>query len=69
MNERELLGEGWTRRFIVAPGRVDEYVSLYRALGYLVRLELPQPEELRHECEGCLAAMTLFRTLYTKPVR
>jgi hypothetical protein len=66
VNERELLGAGWTRRFIVAPGRLDEFVSLYRSLGYDVHLERPLPEELRHECEGCLAAMTLFRTLYTR---
>ena len=66
MNERELLGAGWTRRFIVAPNRLDEFVSLYRTLGYDVHLEKPLPEELRDECEGCLAAMTLFRTLYTR---
>ena len=65
-HERVLLGQGWTRRFVVAPNRIDEFVQLYASLGYDVRLEKPEPEELREECGGCLAAMMLFRTLYTR---
>jgi len=65
-HELELAGEGWTRRFVVAPNRIDEFVQLYESLGYDVRLEKPEPEELREECGGCLAAMMLFRTLYTR---
>jgi hypothetical protein len=35
-------------------------------LGYDVRMEKPEPEELRVECGDCVAAMELFRTLYTR---
>jgi hypothetical protein len=66
MKERELEQEGWTRRFIVAPARLDEFRSLYVRLGYDVRMEKPEPEELRVECGDCVAAMELFRTLYTR---
>ena len=41
-------------------------MSLYEHLGYEVRLEPPEPEELRDECTGCLAATLLFRTVYTR---
>ncbi|HUO51924.1 MAG TPA: hypothetical protein VMT93_05355 [Gemmatimonadaceae bacterium] len=64
--EAELAALGWTRRFVVAPARIDEFVGLYEALGYDVRLEKPEPQELREECGGCLAAVMLFRTLYTR---
>lgn len=64
--ELELAGHGWTRRFVVAPDRIGEWVGLYENLGYDVRLEKPEPQELREECNGCLAAVTLFRTLYTR---
>ena len=66
MNERALRQDGWTRRFIVAPARIEEFRALYERLGYEVRLELPEPEELRVECTGCLAATLLFRTVYTR---
>lgn len=66
MNEQALKQDGWTRRFIVAPARLEEFVSLYERLGYEVRLEPPEPEELRDECTGCLAATLLFRTVYTR---
>jgi hypothetical protein len=68
VNERELARDGWTRRFIVAPTRLDEFTSLYTGLGYEVRLEKPEPQELRDECGGCLAAMMLFRVVYTRRV-
>jgi len=66
VNELALKQEGWTRRFIVAPARIEELRTLYERLGYEVRLEPPEPEELRDECTGCLAATLLFRTVYTR---
>jgi hypothetical protein len=62
----ELETLGWERRFVIAPTRIDEFVTLYRSLGFEVRLEKPEAEELRVECGGCLAAMALFRTVYTR---
>ncbi len=69
MNDREaeLLEQGWTRRFLAGPPRLGEAIELYRALGFEVHLEPPQPEELAKECEGCQAALGLFRVVYTRP--
>jgi hypothetical protein len=60
--------EGWERRFVTAPDRLFEQVALYNSLGYEVRLEPVAPEELRDECSGCLAALTLYHVLYTRKV-
>lgn len=58
--------DGWTRRFVAAPPRLQEAVELYRELGLEVRLERPGPEDLAEVCEGCLAAAALFRVIYTR---
>lgn len=61
-----LEAEGWQRRFVAFGARLDESVSLYRALGFEVRLELLTAEDLREECGGCHAALQLYRILYTR---
>ncbi len=66
-NEAELIAEGWTRRFVGGPPRLQEMVELYQSLGYDVWLEPQAPEELRDECEDCTLALTLFRVVYTRP--
>jgi len=62
-------GEGWVRRFVAAPPRLQETVALYEELGLEVRLERPGPEELGGECEGCALATELFRVVYTRGPR
>ncbi len=66
-SEAELIADGWTRRFVGGPPRLQEMVELYRSLGYDVCLEPQAPEELRAECEDCTLALTLFRVVYTRP--
>jgi hypothetical protein len=65
--EAELFAEGWTRRFLGGPPRLQEMIELYQALGYQVWLEPPAPEEFHDECEGCTLALALFRVVYTRP--
>ena len=44
--EEELVGLGWTRRFIACEPRLSESVELYESLGFEVLLEpLPGPCE------------------------
>lgn len=59
-------GDGWVRRFVGAPPRLDEMVELYRRLGHEVRLERPDPAELGDGCEECAVATALFRVIYTR---
>ena len=66
-SEAELIAEGWTRRFVGGPPRLQELVELYRSLGFDVWLEPQAPEEFRDECEDCELALLLFRVIYTRP--
>jgi hypothetical protein len=66
-SEKELVAEGWTRRFVEGPARLKEMVETYRSLGFEVWLESQAPEELREECHDCMLALALFRVIYTRP--
>lgn len=66
-SEAELLAEGWTRRFVGGPPRLQEMVELYESLGYEVWLEPQELDEFRDECEDCQLALMLFRVVYTRP--
>ncbi len=64
--DEELAGEGWTRRFIGGPPRLQEMTELYRELGKEVLLDPLQAEELHAGCEGCVLALSFFRAVYTR---
>lgn len=61
-----LLREGWRKRFVGAPPRLEEAAALYEALGLEVRLEVPGSEDLPADCGECPAASALFRVVYTR---
>jgi hypothetical protein len=65
--EAELVAQGWTRRFVDAPPRLQEAVQLYQSLGYEVLLEPQPPEDLDDECKGCAIALGLYRVIFTRP--
>lgn len=64
--DRRLAEQGWVRRFVAAPPRLEEWRALYETLGHEVRLERPGEEELAEACAGCGLALELFRVLYTR---
>ena len=66
LSEEELLREGWMRRFVGGPPRLQEFVALYESLGYEVHLEQQLAGELREECGDCTLALMLFRVVYTR---
>ncbi|MDQ7029705.1 MAG: hypothetical protein Q9O62_07985 [Ardenticatenia bacterium] len=68
-SDEELEHEGWKRRFVVAPARLEETVELYRSLGYDIHLEPLSPDELEEQCRECRLAVAFFRVLYTRPRR
>lgn len=65
--EAELRAEGWTRRFVGGPPRLNEMIQLYRELGFEVWLEPQAADEFQGECENCTLAIMLFRVIYTRP--
>lgn len=65
-SEAQLAAEGWTRRFVGVPPRLNEMIELYEQLGYEVWLEPQAPEEFQEECADCTLALMLFRVVYTR---
>lgn len=65
-SEEELIREGWSRRFVGGPPRLQEMIELYESLGYEVWLEPQAPEEFAEECEDCTLALRFFRVVYTR---
>ncbi len=62
-----LVADGWQRRFMADGQRLTEYVDLYTSLGYEVRTEIVQPEEIGPECADCrLIVCRQYVTLYTR---
>jgi len=51
--------EGWTRAFVVEESRVEEFVELYKSLGYEVKVEPVKPEDL---CKGCSQCYPYLRS-------
>lgn len=62
----ELARQGWIRRFVGAPPRLQEVRELYESLGLEVRFETLSPDELTEECGDCALALALFRVIYTR---
>jgi hypothetical protein len=63
----QLVAQGWERRFMADGTRLTEYLELYSSLGFEVRTEAVQPEEIGPECDDCrLMICRQFVTLYTR---
>ena len=62
----ELAAEGWRRRFVGAPPRLQEMVSLYESIGQEVRTEPLTGTDLGRDCQGCTLALSVFRIVYTR---
>ena len=63
----ELVSEGWERRFVADARRAEETMELYEQLGFEVRAEPAQAEELGDDCDDCQLLLLLqFKTIYTR---
>ncbi len=68
--DAELVAEGWERRFVADARRAGEAMELYEQLGYEVRAEPAQAEELGNDCDDCQLLLLLqFKTIYTRKLR
>ncbi|TAH48246.1 MAG: hypothetical protein EYC68_21735 [Chloroflexota bacterium] len=68
-SEDELAAEGWTRRFVGGPPRLNEMLQMYKELGFEIWLEPQAQEEFAEECADCTLALMLFRVIYTRPMQ
>lgn len=65
--DAKLEAEGWQRRFMADPTRLEEATKLYTELGFEVRAETIQPSELNEVCGSCRAATChAYVTIYTR---
>ncbi|MFQ5649409.1 MAG: hypothetical protein ACE5IY_05660 [bacterium] len=62
----DLVAQGWERRFIADARMVRDAVDTYRELGYEVRLEPVEVEQLKDECSGCRVLFQQFKAVYTR---
>ena len=63
----ELTPDGWTRRNLVAPDRIDELRELYESLDYEVRVESLSRTDFGPGCEGCArVACQSYVLIYTR---
>ncbi len=65
---RELVAEGWVRRFTAEEPRLSEAVESYRMIGLEVRVE-PGALGEEQECRTCLTApgfQDKYGTIYTR---
>ncbi|MFZ0413687.1 MAG: hypothetical protein WBE20_00190 [Candidatus Acidiferrales bacterium] len=62
-----LVAQGWERRFTADAQRVPEVTELYSQLGYEVRAEPVQSDDLKDDCEDCHSLIiSRFKTIYTR---
>ncbi|MHA2392773.1 MAG: hypothetical protein ACXAEX_12575 [Promethearchaeota archaeon] len=61
-----IRGRDWERTFTIEERRVNEYVDLYKSIGYEVRVEPATPDEIQ-ECQVCFKAeFDNLRTIFIK---
>lgn len=61
-----LAKDGWEKRFIADPKRAEEVFETYSELGYEVKLEPVNVDELSEACGGCKVLFKNFRVVYTR---
>ena len=62
-----LVSEGWERRFMVGPDRLEETMQLYQELGFEIRQEPIKPVEFSEICQACQTlACDDYVTIYTR---
>jgi len=47
------MGSGWKRAFTIEKERAEEYIELYKSMGYEVRVV--EPSACEEECSVCYA--------------
>ncbi len=64
----DLEAEGWLRRNVTDPVRAPELESLYKSLGFEVKLQGTMPEQFPGNCEGCATSCATKIFVYTRKI-
>ncbi len=63
----KLLKEGWIRRHLISPERVEESRELYTGMGYEVLVTQPRPSDFGTQCSACtLVGCKDYVMIYTR---
>lgn len=67
--DERLVAAGWVRRHSVDVDRVEEFVELYRSLGFEVQTRALTPADYDPSCRDCAAsACPMHVLIYTRKV-
>jgi len=70
LKEKELEKRGWVKQTTIGEPRLSEIVELYKSLGYEVRLESVELDELDEECRRCYESeVDEVKTVYVRKKR
>jgi len=61
-----LISQGWVRRHMVGPERVQEWTDLYESLGFAVKLRPLTPDDFGATCRQCAATCDACFMIYTR---
>jgi hypothetical protein len=61
-----LARDGWARRSVAGPPRLQELVDMYRQAGFEVRLEPVSADDLAPQCADCSMAHASSHMIYTR---
>jgi len=62
----QLITEGWQKRYVADQRMAKEAVETYSAMGYEVRLESLQTDQIAEACMGCKTMLDQFSVIYTR---
>ena len=57
IRKKKPAADGWIRRFVVAPDRIDEAIALYEGMGFEVKVERPAVSDFEDQCKECSATI------------
>ncbi len=62
-----LLAQGWVRRTMAEPARIEELTELYESTGFEVHVQQLAKENFGPSCEGCAeSACSTYVLIYTR---
>ena len=67
LKKESLEKEGWVKQTTIGEPRLSEIVELYKSIGYEVRLESVNTDDLDDECRRCYEAeVDEVKTVYVR---
>ncbi len=65
-SDPELTAQGWVRRLMAGPDRLQECVEIYESMGFEVKVQPLTVDDFASECRQCAAACDGCVMVYTR---